>query len=289
MPIIPPSPKGPDANDPYTPTFEDPAAAGLGVQLGAPSTFDPEELLRQKRIEDQLAAQGRSGYGGGYGGGGGGGGSRKQRIANLAAELSDRAKQLGLSLTDTEITELAKEAITNRWSEAVINDKLLISVDWQKVTGGDLTAGVDLIKSVGASFLVAVTDQQAREWSLRMAQGEMTQTGLASMLQAQARARYAWMGKLIDQGVKPADYFAPIRNIVAQTLEMSPESIDLMDPRWMKMLEVRDERTGELRAATMREAMVSARNEPEWARTGQAQQGIAQLGRNLAMKMGVAA
>lgn len=286
MPVTPPSQQGPDANDPYQPTPAQPGAAGLDVQLGAPSTFDPAELLRQKQIQDQLDAQRRAGGGGS---GGGGSGSRKQRIANLAAELSDRAKQLGLTLTDTEITELAKEAITNRWSEAVINDKLLVSVDWQKVTGGDLTAGVDLIKGMGASYLIAVTDDQARDWSLRMAQGEMSQSGLASMLQAQARARYAWMGKLIDQGVKPADYFAPIRNVVAQTLEMSPDAIDLLDPKWMKMLEIRDEKTGDVRAATLREAMVAARNEPEWARTSQAQEGLAQLGRNLALKMGVAA
>ena len=85
------------------------------------------------------------------------------------------------------------------------------------------------------------------------------------------------MAPMIDQGVNPADYFAPVKDIIARTLEIVPDSINLLDPQWMGMVEVRDPKTGQLRAATLNEAMLSARKRPEWSRTAQASDMAAQL------------
>lgn len=224
-----------------------------------------------------------------YGGGGGGGANKKQRAKNLAAEISDRVKQLGLTtFTEAEIAKLAKQAVDENWSETVITDKLLISTDWSNLTGGDLTAGVDMLRQMGASYLMKVPDSQAQDWALRMARGELTQQGVQSMLTAQARARFSWMGNMIDQGVKPADYFAPVRSVIADTLEVGVDQIDLLDPMWMGMIEVADGRGG-TRAATMNEAMLAARRRPEWSQTRGAQEMTAQIGQRLASIFGRAA
>lgn len=223
------------------------------------------------------------------GGGGGGGPSNKQRTKNLAAEISDRLKQLGIVWTDKEIASLAKKAVAENWSETVITDKLLAGMDWQKVTGGDLTAGVDLIKSAGASYMLPVTTSQAQDMALRMSLGELTTDGMQSMMREQAKARFGWLAPQIDAGVKPADYFAPIRNIIADTLEMNPDSINLMDSQWMGMVEVTDPKTGGTRAATYNEAMLAARQRSEWSSTKQAQDMAANVGNQLAGLFGRAA
>lgn len=223
-----------------------------------------------------------SGSGGGYGGGTGL--SKKERARNLAAELNDRSKQLGLELTDKEIAALAKKAVDEDWNEAMISDELLRGFEWDTVTGGDLLAGVDLIRQMASGFLVPLDDGTAREYAARMARGEMSQQGLANMLQTQAKSRYAWMGNLIDQGVRPADYFAPVRNVIAQTLEVGADTIDLMDSKWMSLIEVND--GGTMRGATLTEAERAARRLPEFAKTARANQQMASTVRNMAVAFG---
>lgn len=243
----------------------------------------PEWYAEQIRRAQEMAGR-RGGSGGG--GGGGGGASKKERARNLAAEIADRVKQLGLtSFTDESIAKLAKQAVDEDWSETVITDKLLASIDWTNLTGGDLTAGVDMIRQQAAGFLFKIGDAQAQDWALRMARGELTSQGVASMMQAQAKARFSWMGAMIDQGVKPADYFAPVRNVIADTLEVGADQIDLLDPTWMGMVEVADGRGG-TRAATMNEAMLAARRRPEWSQTRGAQELAAQAGQRLASIFG---
>lgn len=249
------------------------------------------ERIRKQRIIDENAAFLRGGGGANIninvGGGGGGGANKKERTKNLAAEIADRVKQLGLtSFTTAEIANLAKRAVEENWSDTVIMDELLIGLDWENVTGGDLTAGADMLRQIAAGFLVPVNEAQAQDWSARIARGEMTQQGLTSTLQEQSRARYAWMAPLIDQGVKPADYFAPVKNMIADTLEVVPDSIDLMDPQWMGMLEVTDPKNGQIRGATLNEAMLAARKRPEWARTKSAQDFTAQVTESLGRMFG---
>ena len=246
-----------------------------------------EDFNREKKIAHATSIlMGGDSIGGGGSGGGSGGGGSKATIANLAAQLSDRAKQLGLNLSDKEVLDLAKQAVRNKWDSTVITDKLLISVDWNKVTAGDLTAGAELIRGKGREYMVPISFDQARDLSLRIAKGELTQDGVESMLRMQARSRYVWMAPLIDTGVKPGDYFAPIQNVIAQTLEITPDAVDLLDPKWMGMVEVRDTKTGTTRAATLNEAMLAARARPEWSKTKQAQDTMAATASKLANVFG---
>jgi hypothetical protein len=254
--------------------------AGLGLEV----MYDSDRMIFESRLQkalDALGAQG--GYGGGRGGGGGV--SKAQRKANLLAQLQDRVKQLGLTFTDTELETLASDAVKNNWDDTVITDKLLVSVNWANVTGGDLTAGSEMLRGLGREYMVAVSPQQANDWSLRIAKGELTQAGVESMMRQQATARYSWMKPLIDTGIKPGDYFAPIQNMIAQTLEVAPDTVDLLDPKWMDMVEVKDS-NGSTRAATLNEAMLKARSRPEWAKTRQAQDSMANMATNLASIFG---
>lgn len=217
---------------------------------------------------------------------GGGGANKKERTANMAAELADRAKQLGLAFSDKEIADMAKKAVDNNWSETVILDTMLEGQNWQNITGGDMRAGIDMLKALSASYMLPVSDQQAEDWAMRMAKGELTQAGVTNMIQAQAKARYQWMAPMIDQGVRPGDYFEPLKQVIANTLEVAPGSINLLDDKWLNVVEVQDSKTGATRAATMTEVAAVARRQPEWSQTRQAREIASQAGRQLAEAFG---
>lgn len=197
--------------------------------------------------------------------------SAQAQAAANAASISDLAKTHGLNLSGAQIGQLAVSAAQYGWSNDQTLDAILKNVTWGQLEGGSITADADKVKAIAGRFMVNLGDQTAQDWALRIAKGELTEEGVTSILQQQAKSRWSYMSDLIDQGVAPADYFAPVRDTIANTLEIGSDQVDMLSPQYLKMLEVRDPKSGELRAATLNEAMLSARRDPRWAGTRNAQ------------------
>lgn len=196
----------------------------------------------------------------------------RSQVQTAAADIQNTARSLGLSLSSGQIASLATEVSRNGWSDAQTIDRLLQGLNWSTVEGGDLTAMRDEVKKVGSRYLVEVSDSTAQQYASRIASGEMSIAGVQSIMQRQARSRFTWMTDIIDQGVTPEDYFAPIRDTIARTLELAPEAVNLMDSQWLGMVETRDPKTGEIRGATLHEADLAARRRPEYWNTNRAQE-----------------
>lgn len=194
------------------------------------------------------------------------------QVAATGAQIRDSAQTLGIGMSGATIAQLAWQANRNGWNDAQTVDALLYGLNWSTVEAGQLTANVDEIKDLAGDYLVDISDSTARQYSARMASGEMTMAGVESALIASAKGRFSWMASEIEQGVKPIDYFAPVRDTIARTLEVAPETINLMDPKWIPLVEVRDRDSGKMRAATLNEAMLSARNQSSFVNTQGAQE-----------------
>jgi len=199
--------------------------------------------------------------------------SAKAIVAQTAANIQNSSATFGLGLSPQQVAGMAWNATRNGWTDAQTTDALLKNLNWATVQGGTLTATVDDIKSVAGDYLVQMSDGTAQKYAARIASGELTLTGVESILQKQARGRFSWMGDEIDQGVTPSDYFAPVADTIASTLEVAPDSINLMDPKWLSLVEVRDQDSGKMRAATLNEAMLSARRQTGFVNT----QGAAEM------------
>jgi hypothetical protein len=187
-----------------------------------------------------------------------------------AATIQNRARTLGVQLGSGQIQQLALTATRNNWTDAQVVDQLLNSLNWSTLAAGDLTALRDTVKQIGGRYLVDVSDSTAQSYAAAIASGEMSEAGVASLMQRQAKARFSWMADEIDQGVTPEQYFMPVRDTIASELEMSPDSINMMDGRWLAMMEIPGE-DGKPRAATLNEARMAARRQPEWERTSAAE------------------
>jgi len=208
------------------------------------------------------------------------------RAAEAAAMIQNRARTLGLPLSNDQIMSLARDVTRFGWSDEQIVDRLVQAVDWSTLEGGDLTANVDLVKRLGSEYLVRVSDSTARDYAIALASGEMTPDGVSSIMQRQSMARFAWMGDQITSGVTPRQYLAPVRDEIANELELAPEEINLMDPQWLGMIEVADRETGQMRAATMHEARLAARRDPRFRDTRNAGTMMASAIQGIAAAMG---
>lgn len=198
-----------------------------------------------------------------YGGGGGGGATKDQQYAQAAAAIKNRASALGVKLDEAGIVSLAKVVVDSNWSNDQLDDYLVPAA----TEPGLITYGVDTIKKMAAQQLLNVSDATAKEWAMKMESGEMTTEGIQSLLQGQAVQKYGWAASQVGQGVSVRDMLLPSRDLIARELELNPEEVDLMDTKWLGMVQTKDDKTGEIRAATDSEVVMRARQDPQWSRT----------------------
>lgn len=208
-----------------------------------------------------------------------------RQAQEIGTTISDVAKQYGLRLSGGQVSALAVEAAKHGWSAEQQIDAILKNVNWDTLEGGAITSSRDRVKALASQYMVRLSETTARNYAERIARGELTEEGVVSIFQQQAKARFSYMSDLIDTGVTPNDYFAPSRDVIASTLEVGADTIDMMDPKWLGVLEVRGD-DGQLRAATMNEAMLAARKRPEWADTRNAQELTASMVSGLAQAFG---
>ena len=196
----------------------------------------------------------------------------KRLVNQTAATIQNRARSLGLPLSSAQIGGMATSATANGWTDAQTVDMMLQQVNWATLKAGDLTAKRDDVRRMAGDYLVGVDEATSQNYAEAMASGEMTPEGVRSAMAQQAKARFGYLSSEIDQGMSVKQYFMPIANKIEQELELGSGAVDLMDSKWLSMIERRDETTGEMRAATLHEAEQLARRDPRWANTKKSQE-----------------
>jgi hypothetical protein len=209
----------------------------------------------------------------------------RRMVQEYSASISDAARSYGLSLSADQIARLATTSAQMGWTPEEQIDNILKNVNWSTLEGGTLTSLRDRMKMIAGEYLVGISDDTAQNYAVRIARGELTEQGVASIMQSQAKARFGYMAPQIDAGVTPSMFFAPARDMVATTLEVNPEQISLMEPRWLSLLEKRDDK-GQLMPATLNDAMLAARRQPEWMDTKNATELMANFGTQLQQAFG---
>ena len=190
---------------------------------------------------------------------------------------------MGLVIDDGGVMALATQAVDNSWTGDVVTDSLvgMIAGDWSNVRGGQLSSSVNAVKNMASAQLLAISDATARSYSQRIQSGQLTQDGVMSIMREQAKLNYSWAAATIDQGVSMRDYLAPTRDMIANELEVGGEQVDMMDSRWLGMMQTRDDKTGTTRAATLNEITGRVRKTGEWTKTTKAQQLTTSMGQML--------
>lgn len=251
--------------------------AGLGrkvTEIAWTYRFDDDavnDALAGFGIYDILQRLGAGGGGGGGGFGGGGGMSKAQQYAQAEAAIRNEVRSLGVAFDDDSIKSLAKTAVDGRWSAEMLTDYIVAGAgDWSTVQDGQLKATVELVKQLGSRYLTPISDDTAREYATRLASGEMTNETVQMLIANQAKTVFSWLAPQIDQGLTVRDVLLPSRDLIAQELQVPPETVNLMDQKYQQMLRVTD--NGQTRAATLDEVLKNVRSTAEWRKTGRARE-----------------
>lgn len=166
----------------------------------------------------------------------------------LAATLA----QLGVGYTDQQLTELAQQSLAMQWSDQQIKDNItqhLVanangtytwtygSINGPAGSGtGTLQASMAAINAEAAKYLVPISSSTVQSFAMAMADGSMDQAGVDAYLQAQATSLYPSIAGAIKAGITPADYVTPYKEVAAQLLGVSPNAIDMTNPKYNRAL-----------------------------------------------------
>jgi hypothetical protein len=135
--------------------------------------------------------------------------------------------------------------------------------------GGSIASTADRVKQLASNYFLVLSEKSANEWAQKIIMGEADIDGVESMLRDQAVGRFPGLADQIDKGIAPAQFFDSYKQQIASMLEVDADAIDLMDPKWAKIIEIVDNE-GKRRPMTLAETADYVRSRPEWEKTDNA-------------------
>jgi hypothetical protein len=210
----------------------------------------------------------------------------KDRLEKRKAALAPIWEQYGL---DGDINKMALDmerlGLNEHQLNAAVADQMLKESDKTGLDQGTegATSADRLMTIARQEYLTPVDRQTAERWAIKAVRtGVDIEESWRAYLAGISSQRFG-----IDplSGVAPADVMSPIKMSVAENLEIAPETVDLLDPRFAELLQVRTE-DGTYRPMTSAEATRWARSQEQFKGTKKAEEASSGLAEALAKTFG---
>lgn len=211
--------------------------------------------------------------------------STKSQVDSLVGNISTMLTKEGASMPAGTLQTLATTMLRNGITDQTTIQRMALAQAQANPNGGGLL-GVDAgqIKATAAQYGLPMTDQVAAQYAQQIEAGTADHNTVGDVLKNQAKAAYAHFAPQIDAGYTVRQILDPQIQAVAQNLEVSPNDINLLDPKWSNLASVSD--NGTTRSMTLSEATQFARQQPEYRKTASAMSQAAALGQQLLTTFG---
>lgn len=161
---------------------------------------------------------------------------------------------MGVGALPQQIQFLAQQSLALGWTDQEIKDHIAQGIQYDAqgqphLVSGGMTAGaptnggvgtiqstIASLRSEAAKYLVPVSDTTLQTFATSIANGTMDATSVDAYLATQASSLYPSIAGAIKSGITPADYVTPYKEVAAQLLGVSPNSIDMTQAKWNRAL-----------------------------------------------------
>lgn len=209
----------------------------------------------------------------------------QQAVSARSSELLTLAQQLGVQVEPDRMRQIAEDSLRFGWTQSQIRSSVTAEFDYKGGESGLAGQSSRQVKEMAAQYLVPISDQMIEKWTEQMVAGTADEEGFRSYLVEQAKSMFPGMAAALDKGVTVAQYADPYKQIAARELELNPETIDLNDPRYRKMLDQVDSK-GNRVSMSLSESAEYLRKLPEWQQTRGANEKAAALTENILRTFG---
>lgn len=210
-------------------------------------------------------------------------------VASYRTSVAQTAARLGVRLSQAQITWLAHDAYRRGMEQD--DPRIAYGVSRLRTSRND-TAGAIRTATIGArslsygQYYTSMSNREAHSWGDKIARGLRTMDDLQADLQRRAASKYPHLAAQLNAGQTMDQIFAGHKAIIAEELELAPESIDLARSRWSKVTGIYDAKQKQHRPMTLYETKVMAREDPRFWRTQHGQQEDAQMASFMAQTFG---
>lgn len=165
-------------------------------------------------------------------------------VSTQRATILTTAQDLGVNLSDSQLTDLATQSAMFQWNSDQINqavrDLYQQPNPQTSVPVGQAGQMQQVVQSVAGQYLTNASQNMIHWWTTNAMHGGQSPAELQSALQNylgnQAKVRFPWMKSAIEQGMTPQQFLDPYTQQAAKTLSISPDSIDWTQPKWQGAL-----------------------------------------------------
>lgn len=147
------------------------------------------------------------------------------------------ARANGIVLDDNTLNQLATASARLGWSADEMH--AMVGAHFTYQTGqAEGAAGADVasFKKIAADYGVPISDDTLGGFVTAVVQGNATTDDFTTWIRDTAKQRFPSIAKQLDAGLTTAQVFSPIGQQIGKTLGISPDTIDVSDPKWARFL-----------------------------------------------------
>lgn len=172
----------------------------------------------------------------------------QREVQQSALAMRNLAGQIGVTLDDPTLQSIAADALRFGWNEDEIRGILVAQRDWSKATPtgpGNIGETIRRARAMANDYMVPISDATLNSLSNRWLTGQLDEAGVRSYMEQSARARWSNSPQILaglDRGHTVSQLVDPLRQTIAQTLEMAPEQVDFNDSFFARALSITDDK-----------------------------------------------
>lgn len=164
--------------------------------------------------------------------------------------IARTAETLGYQMKPEDIDFLAERVIYDGLSTDQVRS--LIVGHFAMTGGGDAGAAYSTVNDALGNWMVRVDEATKQQWATDILMGRLDEATLTAHLRNVNSTQFPGMAAALQQNpnLTPQAYVSPIRSSIAQTLEINPQDVDFMDPKWSGLVNYYDPNSKAYRALT---------------------------------------
>ena len=216
--------------------------------------------------------------------------------ASAAKDVEDQfdfvnhtAARLGITLDPDRARAIAEQALRYGWAPNELNKAIAADFEYDP-KNRQQSAFVSGMKKKASAYLVPLSDSTIESWAKNLIGGNATEEQFDEYLKGMAKSMNPALVSAIDAGITVEEYLNPYKEMAARVLDRPPESIDFMDPKYRKALEMVDPKTGTKSVMTLSDWETNLKKDPVygWDKTQGAYMEALKLRQGLARQFGMA-
>jgi hypothetical protein len=189
--------------------------------------------------------------------------------------------QLGFTVPEGRLREIARQSYDFGWEQAEQRAALAAEFDYDPTTGAqDQSRIVGDLRGLASDYLVPLSEQTIDQWGRQIIAGTARSEDFTEYAKGIAKGMFAHYASDIDAGRTVRQIADSFVQTAARDLELTPDQIDLMDPRWRKALEL-DPATGQPMQLSTWQRTIRSDSSYGWDRTDNARKEASEFSRKI--------